>query len=198
MTAVVSALALVSLTGAALAQGKWTSLKPIPQGEEEVYGTAAGGKVYVMGGLGVFPGWEPKQMLWSFDPASNEWTKLPNIPEGIHHPGFVSVGNKLYSVGGFTIARPAGGGLPAWVASKSLWVYDIDAKNWTKGPDLPSPSAPRSMRSAAPRIPTTRRRSCAPMCRSRMSPPTKYSTPQPTPGRRRRRCSPRAIITAPS
>jgi N-acetylneuraminic acid mutarotase len=139
MTAAGSALAFVALGGAALAQGKWSGLKPIPQGEEEVYGTAAGGKVYVMGGLGVFPGWEPKQMLWSFDPATNEWTKLPNIPEGIHHPGFAAVGNKLYSVAGFTIARPAGGGLPAWVASKSLWIYDIDAKSWSKGPDLPTP-----------------------------------------------------------
>src|SRR5262245_27112676 len=55
----------------ALAQGKWSSLKAIPQGEEEVYGTAIGGRLYVLGGLGVFPGWEPKQMLWSFDPATS-------------------------------------------------------------------------------------------------------------------------------
>src|SRR4051812_20542842 len=98
VTAAASALTLLFIAGPALAQGKWTSLKPIPQGEEEVYGTAAGGKVYVLGGLGVFPGWEPKQMLWSFDPATSEWTKLANIPEGIHHPGFVAVGDKLYSV----------------------------------------------------------------------------------------------------
>jgi N-acetylneuraminic acid mutarotase len=127
----------VLVTGSAFAQGKWTSLTPIPQGEEEVYGTAAGGKLYVLGGLGIFPGWEPKQMLWSFDPASSEWTRLPNIPEGIHHPGFAAVGDKLYSVGGFTIARPATG-LPAWVPSKSLWIYDINAKSWSKGPDLPT------------------------------------------------------------
>jgi N-acetylneuraminic acid mutarotase len=132
--AAISALA----TDTAFAQGKWTSLKPIPQGEEEVYGTAAGGKLYVLGGLGIFPGWEPKQMLWSFDPAGNEWTRLPNIPEGIHHPGFAAIGEKLYSIGGFTIARPATG-LPAWVPSKSVWIYDTNAKSWSKGPDLPTP-----------------------------------------------------------
>ena len=136
--ATVSALTVVLMASSANAQGKWTSLKPIPQGEEEVYGTASGGKLYVLGGLGVFPGWEPKQMLWSFDPASSEWTKLPNIPEGIHHPGFAAVGDKLYSIGGFTIARPATG-LPAWVPSKSVWIYDIHAKSWAKGPDLPTP-----------------------------------------------------------
>jgi N-acetylneuraminic acid mutarotase len=141
MRAAITAAILVATgalaTNSAVAQGKWTSLKPIPQGEEEVYGTAAGGKLYVLGGLGIFPGWEPKQMLWSFDPASSEWTRLPNIPEGIHHPGFAAVGDKLYSVGGFTIARPATG-LPAWVPSKSLWIYDINAKSWSKGPDLPT------------------------------------------------------------
>ncbi len=77
MAAVASATAV--LAGPAFAQGTWTSLKPIPQGEEEVYGTTAGGKLYVLGGLGVFPGWEPKQMLWSFDPATSEWTKLPTV-----------------------------------------------------------------------------------------------------------------------
>jgi N-acetylneuraminic acid mutarotase len=141
MRAAITAAILI-VTGAlatspAFAQGKWTSLKPIPQGEEEVYGTAADGKLYVLGGLGIFPGWEPKQMLWSFDPGSNEWTRLPNIPEGIHHPGFAAIGDKLYSVGGFTIARPATG-LPAWVPSKSVWIYDINAKGWSKGPDLPT------------------------------------------------------------
>ena len=136
--ATVSELTVVLMAGTAIAQGKWTSLKPIPQGEEEVYGTAAGGKLYVLGGLGVFPGWEPKQMLWSFDPVSSEWTKLPNIPEGIHHPGFAAVGDKLYSIAGFTIARPATG-LPAWIPSKSVWIYDINAKSWSRGPDLPTP-----------------------------------------------------------
>ena len=67
------------VTGPAYGQGKWSSLKPIPQGEEEVYGTAAGGKLYVLGGLGVFSGWEPKRMLWSFDPATSEWTRLQNL-----------------------------------------------------------------------------------------------------------------------
>src|SRR5262245_66177295 len=57
-TAVLAAVAIAAATPA-FAQGKWSSLKPIPQGEEEVYGTTAGGKLYVLGGLGIFPGWEP-------------------------------------------------------------------------------------------------------------------------------------------
>jgi N-acetylneuraminic acid mutarotase len=130
-------MAGILVAGPAVAQGRWTSVKPIPQGEEEVYGTAAGGKLYVLGGLGVFPGWEPKRMLWSFDAATSEWTRLQNLPEGIHHPGFAAVGGRLYSIGGFTIARPPTG-LPAWVPSRSVWIYDIAAQSWSKGPDLPT------------------------------------------------------------
>jgi N-acetylneuraminic acid mutarotase len=136
---VLAMLVVLLIAGPAAAQGRWSSLKPIPQGEEEVIGTAAGGKLYVLGGLGAFPGWEPKQMLWVYDPAANEWTRLPPIPEGIHHAGFAAVGPKLYAVGGFTIARPAGGGLPAWVPSNSLWIFDTTARAWARGAPLPTP-----------------------------------------------------------
>lgn len=137
----IAVLATWLLVAPALAQqpGTWKKLKPIPQGEEEMYGTAIGGNVYVLGGLGVFPGWEPKQLLFSYDPATDQWKKLASIPEGIHHPGFAAVGNKLYSVGGFTIARPAGGGLPAWVATNSVWIYDIPTDKWSKAAPLPTP-----------------------------------------------------------
>lgn len=134
----VAVVAMLSLAGYALGQGRWSSLKPIPQGEEEVVGTAVGGKLYVAGGLGAFPGWEPKRIFFSYDPAANEWTKLTEVPEGVHHPGFAAVRNKLYLVGGFLIARPAGGGLPAWVPTNSVWIYDIAAKTWSKGPALPT------------------------------------------------------------
>src|SRR3989454_8773561 len=132
-------MTVLLVAGPALAQGKWSQLKPIPQGEEEVYGTAAGGKMYVLGGLGAFPSWEPKMMLWSFDPATSEWKRLASIPEGIHHPGFAAVGGKLYSIGGFPIARPAGGGLPAWGPPEFGGVYDTPANAGAEGPPLPTP-----------------------------------------------------------
>jgi len=136
----VSVLATLLIAGQASAQqaGRWSSLKPIPQGEEETIGTAAGGKLYVAAGLGIFPGWEPKQMLWSYDPGSNEWTKLPSLPEGVHHPGFAAVGNKLYVIGGFLIARPPVG-LPAWVPTNSVWIFDLTTNTWSKGAPMPTP-----------------------------------------------------------
>ena len=116
----VALLAALLAAGPALAQGRWSQMKPIPQGEEEVVGVAVGGKMYVLGGLGAFPGWEPKRIFWSYDPAANDWTKLPQLPEGVHHPGIANVGDKIYLIGGFLISRPAGGGLPAWVPTRSV------------------------------------------------------------------------------
>ena len=100
-------MTMLLVASSALAQGKWSQLKPIPQGEEEVYGTASGGKMYVLGGLCAFPGWEPKMMLWSFDPATSEW-----------------VGGKMYAISGSNVA--GGGGLHEGVNVNE--VYDPAAK----------------------------------------------------------------------
>jgi hypothetical protein len=70
-------LAALLVSGPALAQGRWSAMKPIPQGEEEVVGVAVEGRMYVLGGLGAFPGWEPKQIFFRYDPAANDWSRLP-------------------------------------------------------------------------------------------------------------------------
>src|SRR2546426_8795365 len=49
---VVALLAVLLTAGPALAQGRWSQMKPIPQGEEEVIGVALDGRMYVLGGLG--------------------------------------------------------------------------------------------------------------------------------------------------
>src|SRR5881296_2231464 len=136
---VVALLAVLLTAGPALAQGRWSQMKPIPQGEEEVVGVALDSRMYVLGGLGAFPGWEPKQIFFRYDPAANEWSRLPSLPEGVHHPGVAAVGGKIYVMGGFTISRPAGGGLPAWVPTSSVWVFDLAANAWSKGVPLPTP-----------------------------------------------------------
>src|SRR5256885_2959392 len=155
MAAEVALLAALLTTGAALAQARWSQMKPIPQGEEEVVGVALDGRMYVLGGLGAFPGWEPKQIFFRYDPAANDWSRLPSLPEGVHHPGVAAVGDKIYVMGGFTISRPAGGGLPAWVPTHSVWAFDLAANAWSKGVPVSNWSAPRP---AVPRPPGGRRR----------------------------------------
>ncbi len=66
--AAVLAVASLPLAGTAHAQ-KWGRLAPFPEGSEELYGIAAGGKLHVFGGLA--PGWKPKALHYSYDPAKD-------------------------------------------------------------------------------------------------------------------------------
>ncbi len=70
-------LILVAVAGfmpaRAQAPGKWVKLAPFPEPAEEVYGAAAGGKMYVMGGLA--PGWKPRGLVFEYDPATDKWAK---------------------------------------------------------------------------------------------------------------------------
>jgi hypothetical protein len=60
------ALLLVATVGLGLpgaqAPGKWTKLAPFPEPAEELYGVAAGGKLYVFGGLA--RGWKPRGLVY--------------------------------------------------------------------------------------------------------------------------------------
>jgi len=148
----VALLAALLVAGPVLAQGRWSQMKPIPQGEEEVVGVAVDGNMYVLGGLGAFPGWEPKQIFWRYDPATNDWSKLPSLPEGVHHPGVAAVDKKIYVIGGFLISRPAGGGLPAWVPTNSVWVFDTAANAWSKAAPVPTPRGALTATAVATKI----------------------------------------------
>jgi hypothetical protein len=67
----------LAAAGAAHAQ-KWVTAAPVPQGAEEVYGIAAGGKMYVFGGLA--PGWKAMGMTLEYDPAADRWTRKKDMP----------------------------------------------------------------------------------------------------------------------
>src|SRR5262249_29083913 len=68
-------LLLVVLTGLVVAEaqapGKWVKLAAFPEPAEELYGAAAAGKVYVFGGLA--PGWQPRGLVFEYDPAIDKW-----------------------------------------------------------------------------------------------------------------------------
>ena len=111
--ALATALALSVLLGAALPDAahaqKWSSAAPIPVGAEEVYGIAAGGKLYVFGGLA--PGWKPMGMVFEYDPAGDRWTRKRDKPAFLHHVALATVNGKIYMFGGFELPAK---GAPAW------------------------------------------------------------------------------------
>ncbi len=114
-------LALVPLVHAQ----KWVKLAPFPEPSEEVYGIAAGGKLYVFGGLG--PGWKPTGMVYEYDPATDRWTKKKPMALPSHHVALAELNGKIYVMGGFVLPQS---GPPAWVPINNAWEYDPTNDTW--------------------------------------------------------------------
>ena len=106
------------LTGVVPAEN-WKSAAPIPQGAEEVYGIAGGGKLYVFGGLGLE--WKAIGMVMEYDPASGRWTRKRDMPHRLHHVALAEAGGRIYMFGGFTLPEK---GKPAWFPGDQAWEYD--------------------------------------------------------------------------
>jgi len=133
------ALAHLCFLGPGLASAQpwapWKEMAPAPDGEEEVFGVEAGGKVYVMGGIK--PLWKPLGLVMEYDPGANKWEKKKTMPELKHHVGIAAVGEKIYLMGGFLYPEK---GEPSWVPTASAWEYTPATDSWKKLAPLPKPT----------------------------------------------------------
>ena len=125
-------LATSFLVSAAYAQ-KWVKFAPFPEPGEEVYGIAAGGKLYVFGGLG--PRWTPRGLVYEYDPATDKWTKKKPMALASHHVALAELNGKIYVMGGFV---PPQSGPPAWVPIDNAWEYDPANDSWKALAPLPT------------------------------------------------------------
>lgn len=125
-TLAVVAMASLVLTyeAGAQTQGRWTKLAPFPEPMEELYGVAANGKMYVIGG---FRG-APVGLVYEYDPATDRWTKKKPMARPAHHEALVEYRGKIYVFGGFV--QGAAGGPVAWEPIDNAWEYDPAADSW--------------------------------------------------------------------
>jgi N-acetylneuraminic acid mutarotase len=117
-------------------QGRWTKAAVFPEPEEELYGVAANGKMYVLGGFG--PGGKPVGMNWEYDPNSDKWTKKKDMPIPVHHSALASYNGKVLMFGGFKLnvePNTPGGG---WEPVDNVWEFDPAADSWKALAPLPS------------------------------------------------------------
>lgn len=131
--AVLAAFVAVLLCSPPAHAQKWVTLAPFPEAAEEVYGVAAGGKMYVFGGLG--PGWTPVGMVYEYDPGSNTWTKKKPMPVPTHHTALAEANGKIYVMGGFVLPKS---GCPAWQPVDNAWEYDPASDTWKALAPLPT------------------------------------------------------------
>jgi len=123
---------------AALAQmptSPWKKGAPFPEPDEELYGVALNGKMYVIGG------WDDGKaggVNYEYNPAIDKWTKKQPMPRPAHHAALAAANGKIYVMGGFVppkdTAIPVGG---AWEPIDNAWEYDPAADSWKSLPPLP-------------------------------------------------------------
>ena len=141
MAAVAAACMILTMTVSAPAQGqaepgRWLKMAPFPEPEEELYGVAANGKMYVLGGFGV--GGKPVGMVWEYDPATDNWNKKKNMPLPVHHQAMTEYRGKIYMFGGFVQYPVPGQPLAGWEPVNNVWEYDPGADSWKALAPMPS------------------------------------------------------------
>src|SRR5580765_7369925 len=138
-TAMLALIACLVFCTAALAQmpiNPWRKAAPFPMPDEELYGTAVNGKMYVIGG------WDEGKAAginYEYDPATDKWTQKKGMPRSAHHAAIATANGKLYVIGGFVPPKdtqiPTGG---AWEPIAETWEYDPAADSWKSLAPLPT------------------------------------------------------------
>src|SRR5207247_9131108 len=113
--------------------GKWGKVAQLPDAAEELYGIAAGGKMYGFGGLA--PAWKPRALVFEYDAAADKWTKKKPMALPSHHVALAELNGKIYAFGGFI---PPQSGPPAWIPIDNVWEYDPVADNWKALAPMPT------------------------------------------------------------
>jgi N-acetylneuraminic acid mutarotase len=139
-TKAILALATATLlfSSTALAQmpkSPWKKAAPFPEPDEELYGVACNGKMYVIGG---WDDGKARGANYEYDPATDKWTKKTSMPRKAHHAALASYNGKIYVFGGFVPPEntnvPLGG---AWQPIDNAWEYDPAADSWRSIAPLP-------------------------------------------------------------
>ena len=134
--AVIAALAVYVPVVAQMPPSPWKKGAPFPEPDEELYGVASGGKLYVIGGWGEG---KARGACYEYDPSADKWTKKKSMPKPAHHAALAAYDGKIYVCGGFV--APTKSPLPigaAWQPIDDVWEFDPAADAWKALAPLPT------------------------------------------------------------
>jgi N-acetylneuraminic acid mutarotase len=132
----IASVAFMTTAHAQMPASPWKKGAPFPEPDEELYGVAVNGKLYVIGG------WNDGKAAgvnYEYDPATDKWTKKQAMPRPAHHAALAAANGKIYVMGGFV--PPADSALPlgaAWQPIDNAWQYDPVADTWKSLAPLPT------------------------------------------------------------
>jgi N-acetylneuraminic acid mutarotase len=133
LAALIASLAFVTSALAQMPTSPWKKGAPFPEPDEELYGIAVNGKLYVMGG---WDNGKARGANYEYDPATDRWTKKSPMPRPAHHAALAAVNGKIYAFGGFV--APATTAIPLGAA----WEPIADAYEFNPATDSWKPIAP--------------------------------------------------------
>lgn len=135
MLVVMASMVFATTALAQMPTSPWKKAAPFPEPDEELYGVALNGKMYVIGG------WDDGKaggVNYEYNPTTDKWTKKQPMPRPAHHAALAAANGKIYVMGGFVppkdTAIPIGG---AWEPIDNAWEYDPAADSWKSLAPLP-------------------------------------------------------------
>src|SRR6185503_14777492 len=135
LAVLIASVVFVTTALAQMPTSPWKKGAPFPEPDEELYGVAVNGKMYVIGGWG---DGKARGVNYEYDPATDRWTKKQPMPRPAHHAALAAVNGKIYAFGGFvapaTTAIPVGA---AWEPIDNSWEFDPATDSWKPLPPLP-------------------------------------------------------------
>ncbi len=162
--AVIAASLVFATAGLAqMPPSPWKKGAPFPEPDEELYGVAVGGKLYVIGGWGEG---KARGANYEYDPATDKWTKKRSMPQPAHHAA-------LATYNGVNRGHPHFPGTRTWVA------LSFPHACWTASPVFPGSGWSWLPRDWGPFIPFSRdmaRPWCRPSpCNARLAGTSRHS-----------------------
>ena len=136
LAVMMASLVVVATASAQMPTSPWKKGAPFPEPDEELYGVATNGKLYVIGG------WDDGKaggVNYEYDPATDKWTKKQPMPRPAHHAALAAANGKIYVMGGFV--APSETALPlgaAWQPINNAWQYDPATDSWKSLPPVPT------------------------------------------------------------
>ena len=100
LAVIMASLVVVATAFAQMPASPWKHGAPFPVPDEELYGVAVNGKLYVIGG------WSDGKaggVNYEYDPATDKWTKKQPMPRPAHHAALAAANGKIYVMGGLSL-----------------------------------------------------------------------------------------------
>ena len=83
----------------------------------------------------------PQTKMLLYSDVSNAWTPLLgndiDVPFALSDPSVIKVDNQIMVIGGLTLRNDPSRELFFFEPQRSVWMFDLESREWKQGPDLP-------------------------------------------------------------